>query len=223
MKRPTRANLRPVARPAPHQHRLDAVDLAEIASLRTRIDECDEIARIIISAMHVDEVGRGVASSIENALLAVDRFASVRGEQYDSTVENDGTIDAWGWSDETPEGRCRGARGSRLSRRPTCEHRPNPCTQTPHRVGRRDLAIGVRAHPRHRDCPAYFERQGGRRGHGRARAASNPRRRLAMHEFIIAAAIVAFSVFCLIAALAPIIMVKGENGYEDIDIDHDDR
>lgn len=44
-----------------------------------------------------------------------------------------------------------------------------------------------------------------------------------MHEFIIAAAIVAFSVFCLIAALAPIIMVKGENGYEDIDIDHDDR
>ena len=84
--------------------RLDAVDLAEIASLRTRIDECDEIARIIISAMHVDEVGRGVASSIENALLAVDRFASVRGEQYDSTVENDGTIDAWGWSDETPEG-----------------------------------------------------------------------------------------------------------------------
>lgn len=44
-----------------------------------------------------------------------------------------------------------------------------------------------------------------------------------MHDFVIAAAIVAFSVFCLIAALCPIIMVKGENGYEDIDLDQHDR
>ena len=44
-----------------------------------------------------------------------------------------------------------------------------------------------------------------------------------MHDFVIAAAIVAFSLFCLICALAPIIMVKGESGYEDLDIDHDDR
>jgi hypothetical protein len=40
-----------------------------------------------------------------------------------------------------------------------------------------------------------------------------------MHDFVIAAAIVAFSLFCLICALAPIIMVKGENGYEDLDND----
>ena len=44
-----------------------------------------------------------------------------------------------------------------------------------------------------------------------------------MHDFIIAAAIAAFGIFALICALAPIIMVKGENGYEDLDNDHDDR
>jgi hypothetical protein len=44
-----------------------------------------------------------------------------------------------------------------------------------------------------------------------------------MHDFVIAAAIVAFSLFCLIAALCPIIMVKGENGYEDLDNDHSGR
>jgi hypothetical protein len=40
-----------------------------------------------------------------------------------------------------------------------------------------------------------------------------------MHDFVIAAAIVAFSVFCLVMALAPMIMVKGESGYEDLDND----
>jgi hypothetical protein len=44
-----------------------------------------------------------------------------------------------------------------------------------------------------------------------------------MHEFVTAAAIVAFAVFCLVCALAPIIMEKGKDGYEDIDLDHDDR
>ena len=44
-----------------------------------------------------------------------------------------------------------------------------------------------------------------------------------MHEFIIAAAIAAFAVFCLIIALAPIICTKGKDGYEDLDLDHDDR
>jgi hypothetical protein len=83
---------------------LDATDIAEIAILRNRIDECDEIARIIISSMHVDATAQCVASSIENALLAVDHFAAARGEQHDSTITNDGTIDAWGWTDETPDG-----------------------------------------------------------------------------------------------------------------------
>jgi hypothetical protein len=83
---------------------LDAIDIAEISALRNRIDECDEIARIIISAMHVDSAAQCVASTVENALLAVDHFASARGENYDSTMTNDGTIDAWGWTHETPEG-----------------------------------------------------------------------------------------------------------------------
>jgi len=83
---------------------LDAIDLAEIAALRNRIDECDEIARIVMSAMDVDAVAHCVASSVENALLAVDRFASARSEQYDSTTTNDGSVDAWGWSESTPDG-----------------------------------------------------------------------------------------------------------------------
>jgi len=40
-----------------------------------------------------------------------------------------------------------------------------------------------------------------------------------MHDFIIAAAIAAFAIFCLICALAPVIMVRGEDGYEDLDND----
>jgi hypothetical protein len=44
-----------------------------------------------------------------------------------------------------------------------------------------------------------------------------------MHEFIIAASIAAFAIFALICALAPIICVKGKDGYEDLDLDHDDR
>ena len=68
------------------------------------IDECDEIARLVISSMHVDATAQCVASSVENALLAVDHFASARGEQYDSTVLNDGSVDAWGWSESTPDG-----------------------------------------------------------------------------------------------------------------------
>ena len=83
---------------------LDAIDLAEISAMRNRIDECEEIARIVRSAMDVDAVAHCVASSVENALLAVDLIASARGEQYDSTILNAGTIDAWGWSDETPDG-----------------------------------------------------------------------------------------------------------------------
>ena len=44
-----------------------------------------------------------------------------------------------------------------------------------------------------------------------------------MHELIIAAAIAAFAIFCVVMALAPIICTKGKDGYEDLDLDHDDR
>ena len=84
--------------------RLDAIDLAEIATMRNRIDECAEIARLINASLAHDESAKCVASSQDNALLAVDHFATERGDVHDSTVLNDGSIDAWGWSDETPEG-----------------------------------------------------------------------------------------------------------------------
>jgi hypothetical protein len=44
-----------------------------------------------------------------------------------------------------------------------------------------------------------------------------------MHDFMIAAAIAAFAIFALICALAPIICIKGKDGYEDLDNDHNDR
>jgi hypothetical protein len=65
---------------------------------------CDEIARRICVAIAHGEIANCVASSTKNALLAVDKFATARGEQYDLTRTNDGAIEAWGWSDETPEG-----------------------------------------------------------------------------------------------------------------------
>ena len=83
---------------------LDATDLAEIDAMRNRIDEIDEIGRAITRTLGDNDIASCLASSVENALLAVDHFAIARGEQYDSTILNDGTIDAWGWSDETPEG-----------------------------------------------------------------------------------------------------------------------
>ena len=49
------------------------------------------------------------------------------------------------------------------------------------------------------------------------------KRKTTMHEFIVAAAIAAFAIFCVVMALAPIICVKGKDGYEDIDLDRDDR
>lgn len=83
---------------------LDSIDLAEISALRNCIDECENTARIIISAIQRNEPAQCVASSWDNALFAVDLFSLNRGEQYDSTILDGGSIDAWGWSDETPDG-----------------------------------------------------------------------------------------------------------------------
>ena len=84
--------------------RLDAIDRAEISEIRTRVNECAEIARSINASLAHDESAKCVASSQNNALLAVDHFATERGDSHDSTVLNDGSIDAWGWSEETPDG-----------------------------------------------------------------------------------------------------------------------
>ena len=82
---------------------LDATDLAEIQMMRNRIDEIYEILRIMQSVSSDDAIASCVASSVETALLAVDWYATERGEQHDSTITNDGSVDAWGWSESTRE------------------------------------------------------------------------------------------------------------------------
>ena len=82
---------------------LDMSDLEEIATLSIRIDEIYQICRIMQRA-RCDETALCVASSVETALLAVDSYATKRGEQHDSTITNDGSVDAWGWSESTREG-----------------------------------------------------------------------------------------------------------------------
>ena len=83
---------------------LDATDIAEIATLRNRIDEIYEILRIMQSVSSDDAIASCVASSVETALLAVDWYAKESGEQHDSTITNDNSVDAWGWSESTREG-----------------------------------------------------------------------------------------------------------------------
>ena len=83
---------------------LDATDIAEITMLRNRIDEIYEILRIMQSVTSDGAIASCVASSVETALLAVDFYATERGEQHDSTITNDGSVDAWGWSESTREG-----------------------------------------------------------------------------------------------------------------------
>ena len=83
---------------------LDAIDLAEIEVMRNRIDEIDEILRIMLSVSSDGAIASCVASSVKTALLAVDCYAQQTGEQYDSTMTNDNSVDAWGWSESTREG-----------------------------------------------------------------------------------------------------------------------
>jgi hypothetical protein len=79
-------------------------DLEEIATLSIRIDEIYQILRIMQSVSSDDATALCVASSVETALLAVDSYATERGELHDSTITNDGSVDAWGWSESTREG-----------------------------------------------------------------------------------------------------------------------
>jgi hypothetical protein len=76
---------------------LDATDLAEIDAMRSRISEIDEIGRAITRTLGDNDIASCSASNVETALLAVERYAQERKEQYDNTTKNDGSIDAWGW------------------------------------------------------------------------------------------------------------------------------
>lgn len=84
--------------------RLDASDLAEITMLRNRVEEIEEINRVMRSVSSNDAIASCVASGITTALLAVERYAQERGEQYDSTITNEQSVDAWGWSESTRDG-----------------------------------------------------------------------------------------------------------------------
>jgi hypothetical protein len=76
---------------------LTMIDYAEIDAMRSRINEIDEIGRAITRTLGDNDIASCVASSVETALLAIDKYASSRGESHDSTTRNDGSIDAWGW------------------------------------------------------------------------------------------------------------------------------
>ena len=84
--------------------RFDASDLAEITMLRNRVDEIEEINRVMRGVSSDDAIASCVASSVTTALLAVERYAQERGEQFDSTITNESSVDAWGWSESTPDG-----------------------------------------------------------------------------------------------------------------------
>jgi hypothetical protein len=82
----------------------DASDLAEITMLRNRVDEIEEIHRVMRSVSSDDAIASCVASGVTTALLAVECYAQERGEQFDCTITNESSVDAWGWSESTREG-----------------------------------------------------------------------------------------------------------------------
>jgi len=79
---------------------LNAIDLAEIDAMRSRINEIDEIGRAITRTLSDNDIASCSASSVETALLAIDQYADQRGELSDYTSNNDGSLDAWGWDPE---------------------------------------------------------------------------------------------------------------------------
>ena len=82
----------------------DASDLAEITMLRNRVDEIEEINRVMRGVSSDDAIASCVASGVTTALLAVEYYAQERGEQFDCTITNESSVDAWGWSESTREG-----------------------------------------------------------------------------------------------------------------------
>jgi hypothetical protein len=70
---------------------------ARVNDSANRISEIDEIGRAITRTLGDNDIASCSASSVETALLAIDKYASSRKESHDSTTRNDGSIDAWGW------------------------------------------------------------------------------------------------------------------------------
>ena len=74
--------------------KLDATDLAEIATMRNRIDEIDNIVQAMRNPARWTRL---TASEAEIAITATEKFAELNGHRTDCATENDGSIDAWGW------------------------------------------------------------------------------------------------------------------------------
>ena len=71
---------------------LDAIDRAEIATMRNRIDEIDNIVQAMRKPT---QWTRLTASTAEIAITATEKFAELQGHLTDCATENDGSIDAW--------------------------------------------------------------------------------------------------------------------------------
>jgi hypothetical protein len=76
------------------QTQLDAIDLAEIATMRNRIDEIDNIVQAMRNPARWTRL---TASTAEIAITATEAFAELQNHRTDCATENDGSIDAWGW------------------------------------------------------------------------------------------------------------------------------
>ena len=74
--------------------RLDAIDRAEIATMRNRIDEIDNIVQAMRNPARWTRL---TASTAEIAITATEKYAELQGHLTDCATENDGSIDAWGW------------------------------------------------------------------------------------------------------------------------------
>ena len=72
----------------------DAIDRAEIATMRNRIDEIDNIVQAMRKPT---QWTRLTASTAEIAITATEKYAELQGHLTDCATENDGSIDAWGW------------------------------------------------------------------------------------------------------------------------------
>ena len=72
----------------------DAIDRAEIATMRNRIDEIDNI---VYAMRNPARWTRLTASTAEIAITATEKYAELQGHLTDCATENDGSIDAWGW------------------------------------------------------------------------------------------------------------------------------
>lgn len=70
------------------------IDRAEIATMRNRINEIDNIVQAMRNPARWTRL---TASTAEIAITATEKYAELNGHCTDCAMENDGSVDAWGW------------------------------------------------------------------------------------------------------------------------------